>query len=120
MLKLAVCLCLQDWELMVAQLEHQLRSNKLTLQALWYYVQPPLSGVVRAQLRTAHVCSAGGAGGQAVVSLGMPAARYAGKCTTSHAEAHGALLPATPCSTQTGGQPGSGRVSPPPAWRGPA
>jgi hypothetical protein len=29
---------------MVAQLEHQLRSGKLTLQALWYYVQPPLSG----------------------------------------------------------------------------
>ena len=34
----------QDWELMVAQLESQLRSGKLTLQALWYYVQPPLSG----------------------------------------------------------------------------
>ena len=29
---------------MVVQLEHQLRSGKLTLQALWYYVQPPLSG----------------------------------------------------------------------------
>lgn len=29
---------------MVAQLEHQLRSGKLTLQALWYYVQPPRSG----------------------------------------------------------------------------
>ena len=29
---------------MVAQLEHQLRSGRLTLQALWYYVQPPLSG----------------------------------------------------------------------------
>ena len=40
-----LCACpLQDWELMVAQLEHQLRSGKLTLQALWYYVQPPLSG----------------------------------------------------------------------------
>ncbi|KAL4425465.1 hypothetical protein ABPG75_009481 [Micractinium tetrahymenae] len=36
---------LQDWELMVAQLEHQLRSSKLTLQALWYYVQPPLSAL---------------------------------------------------------------------------
>lgn len=33
---------LQDWELMVAQLEHQLRTGKLTLQALWYYVQPPM------------------------------------------------------------------------------
>lgn len=29
---------------MVAQLEHQMRSGKLTLQALWYYVQPPLMG----------------------------------------------------------------------------
>lgn len=29
---------------MVAQLEHQLRGGKLTLQALWYYVQPPLTG----------------------------------------------------------------------------
>ncbi|PSC76155.1 Gamma-tubulin complex component 2 [Micractinium conductrix] len=36
---------LQDWELMVAQLESQLRSGKLTLQALWYYVQPPLSAL---------------------------------------------------------------------------
>lgn len=35
----------QDWELMVAQLEHQLRAGKLTLQALWYYVQPPLSAL---------------------------------------------------------------------------
>lgn len=45
MLRTICCICsAQDWELMVAQLEHQLRSGKLTLQALWYYVQPPRSG----------------------------------------------------------------------------
>lgn len=33
---------MQDWELMLAQLEHQARSGRLTLQALWYYVQPPI------------------------------------------------------------------------------
>jgi len=46
---------------MVAQLEHQLRSNKLTLQALWYYVQPPLSGAP--QLRMCQVSTAGHRGG---------------------------------------------------------
>lgn len=36
---------LQDWELMIAQLEHQLRNGKLTLQGLWYYVQPPMAAL---------------------------------------------------------------------------
>lgn len=36
---------LQDWDLMIAQLEHQLREGKLTLQALWYYVQPPMAAL---------------------------------------------------------------------------
>lgn len=36
---------LQDWQLMIAQLEHQLRSGKLTLHALWYYVQPPMAAL---------------------------------------------------------------------------
>jgi hypothetical protein len=36
---------LQDWELMVAQLEHQQRAGRLTLQALWYYVQPPMAAM---------------------------------------------------------------------------
>ena len=36
---------LQDWSLMLAQLEHQLRTGKLTLQALWYYVQPPMASL---------------------------------------------------------------------------
>jgi gamma-tubulin complex component 2 len=36
---------LQDWDLMIAQLEHQLRGGKLTLQALWYYVQPPMAAL---------------------------------------------------------------------------
>ena len=36
---------LLDWDLMLAQLEHQLHGNKLTLQALWYYVQPPMSAL---------------------------------------------------------------------------
>ena len=30
---------------MVAQLETQLRAGRLTLQALWYYVQPPLAAL---------------------------------------------------------------------------
>ena len=33
---------LDDWTLMVAQLEHQMLSGKLTLQALWFYCQPAL------------------------------------------------------------------------------
>jgi gamma-tubulin complex component 2 len=36
---------LQDWSLMLAQLEHQLRRGKLTMQALWYYVQPPMAAL---------------------------------------------------------------------------
>lgn len=36
---------LQDWELMLAQLEHQMRIGKLTLQGLWYYVQPPMASL---------------------------------------------------------------------------
>jgi gamma-tubulin complex component 2 len=36
---------LHDWDLMIAQLEHQLREGKLTLQALWYYVQPPMAAL---------------------------------------------------------------------------
>jgi gamma-tubulin complex component 2 len=35
---------LMDWDLMIAQIETQLRSGKpFTLQALWYYIQSPLS-----------------------------------------------------------------------------
>ena len=36
---------LYDWDLMVAQLESQLKAGKLTLQGLWYYVQPPMSAL---------------------------------------------------------------------------
>ncbi|KAL3137516.1 hypothetical protein ABBQ38_004802 [Trebouxia sp. C0009 RCD-2024] len=36
---------LHDWNLMVTQLEHQLRTGRLTLQALWYYCQPPLASL---------------------------------------------------------------------------
>ncbi|RMZ52722.1 hypothetical protein APUTEX25_000841 [Auxenochlorella protothecoides] len=36
---------IQDWHVMVAQLEHQMHTGKLTLQALWYYVQPPLEAL---------------------------------------------------------------------------
>lgn len=35
----------QDWQLMLAQLEHQLKAGKLTMQALWYYVQPPMAAM---------------------------------------------------------------------------
>lgn len=45
---------------MVAQLEHQLRGGKLTLQALWYYVQPPRSGAPAAAA-ACHVGRAFGA-----------------------------------------------------------
>ena len=35
---------LMDWDLMIAQIETQLRSGKaFTLQALWYYIQSPLA-----------------------------------------------------------------------------
>lgn len=36
---------LLDWELMIAQIENQLRNGKgtFTLQALWYYIQSPMS-----------------------------------------------------------------------------
>lgn len=37
---------LQDWSLMIAQLEHQLHIGKLTIQGLWYYVQPPMSALM--------------------------------------------------------------------------
>eukprot|EP00887_Chlorella_sp_A99_P000883 scaffold5.g883.t1 len=59
---------LQDWELMVAQLEHQLRSGRLTLQALWYYVQPPL-GALRFVACLAAQASAGRARGAALLDL---------------------------------------------------
>lgn len=36
---------LSDWELMVAQLEHQAMRGNLTLQALWYYVQSPYAAL---------------------------------------------------------------------------
>jgi len=36
---------LQDWELMLAQLEHQLRCGKLTMQSLWYYIQSPMAAL---------------------------------------------------------------------------
>jgi gamma-tubulin complex component 2 len=36
---------LHDWELMVAQLEHQAMRGNLTLQALWYYVQSPYAAL---------------------------------------------------------------------------
>jgi gamma-tubulin complex component 2 len=51
---------LQDWHLMVAQLEHQLRSGKLTLHALWYYVQPPMSGGCAARAGRSGRCVACG------------------------------------------------------------
>ena len=41
----AVRSVLQDWALTVSQLEHQLRTGRLTLQALWYYCQPPLASL---------------------------------------------------------------------------
>lgn len=43
---------IQDWHLMVAQLETQMLQGKLTLQALWYYVQPPATALREA----AEVC----------------------------------------------------------------
>ena len=36
---------LNDWEVIVAQLEGQLRLGKLTLQGMWYFVQPPMSAL---------------------------------------------------------------------------
>ena len=37
---------LDDWMLLVTQLESQLRSNKLTLQTLWFYVQPAMAVMI--------------------------------------------------------------------------
>jgi gamma-tubulin complex component 2 len=36
---------LNDWEVIVAQLEGQLKLGKLTLQGMWYFVQPPMSAL---------------------------------------------------------------------------
>lgn len=36
---------LEDWLLMVTQLESQLRVGRLTAQSLWFYVQPPMSAL---------------------------------------------------------------------------
>ena len=36
---------LWDWNLMVAQLEHQLRTGRLTLQGMWFYCQPTVSAL---------------------------------------------------------------------------
>ena len=36
---------LWDWNLMVAQLEHQLRSGRLTLQGMWFYCEPALGAM---------------------------------------------------------------------------
>ena len=54
---------LQDWELMIAQLEHQLRNGKLTLQGLWYYVQPPMAALklvasIAAEASARRLCGA--------------------------------------------------------------
>jgi gamma-tubulin complex component 2 len=38
----ALRVVLDDWKLMVAQLEHQMLAGKGTLQALWFYCQPAL------------------------------------------------------------------------------
>ncbi|BDA43053.1 Gamma-tubulin complex component 2 [Coccomyxa sp. Obi] len=36
---------IQDWNLMIVQLEHQMLTGHLTLQGMWYYVQPPLASL---------------------------------------------------------------------------
>lgn len=38
----ALRVVIDDWKLMVAQLEHQMLAGKGTLQALWFYCQPAL------------------------------------------------------------------------------
>lgn len=49
---------LLDWDLMVAQIESQLRSGKsFTLQALWYYVQSPLTAFQLVAKIASDICS---------------------------------------------------------------
>lgn len=90
---------------MVAQLEHQLRAGKLTLQALWYYVQPPLSGACAARpgcrccLLPASCWRTVRAGRAASGLGGSPAA-----CVLWLTGCGVAVLP--PRSAQAGGQPG--------------
>ena len=49
---------LLDWDLMLAQIESQMRSGKaFTLQALWYYVQSPLAAFQLVAKISSDVCS---------------------------------------------------------------
>lgn len=49
---------LLDWDLMLAQIETQLRSGKVfTLQALWYYIQSPLAAFQLVAKISSDVCS---------------------------------------------------------------
>eukprot|EP00803_Ostreobium_quekettii_P010884 evm.model.scf_2240.1 EVM.evm.TU.scf_2240.1 scf_2240:446-5849(+) len=59
---------LEDWLLMVTQLESQLRVGRLTAQSLWFYAQPPMAalGVLASVARDA---AANGLTGTGLLSL---------------------------------------------------
>ncbi|KDO46655.1 hypothetical protein CISIN_1g0053062mg, partial [Citrus sinensis] len=59
---------LLDYEAMVAQLEHQFRLGRLSIQGLWFYCQPML-GSMQAVSAVIHKASANNFTGSAVLNL---------------------------------------------------
>jgi gamma-tubulin complex component 2 len=69
---------LRDWRALAAQLEHQLRTGQLSLQAAWFYCQPAASSL-RLLAGAAAAASAPGCRGGALLSaLSRAAAAHAG------------------------------------------
>ncbi|KAJ4721662.1 Gamma-tubulin complex component [Melia azedarach] len=59
---------LLDYEAMVAQLEHQFRLGRLSIQGLWFYCQP-MMGSMQALSTVIHKASANNFAGSAVLNL---------------------------------------------------
>jgi gamma-tubulin complex component 2 len=69
---------LRDWRALAAQLEHQLRTGRLSLQAAWFYCQPA-AGALRLLAAAAGAAVAAGARGAALLNaLQRAAAAHAG------------------------------------------
>ncbi len=77
---------------MVAQLEHQYRLGKLTLQKLWFFLQPSLHTMERLH-RICKLTSGGGrAGAGGVASVGVPSELGAAPLSEATIATGGALL----------------------------
>jgi hypothetical protein len=74
---------LRDWRALAAQLEHQLRTGRLSLQAAWFYCQPA-AGALRLLASAAGAAVAAGARGAALLNaLQRAAAAHAGDAAAS-------------------------------------